>query len=148
MHDETDISPAPVAAPSAPSIATILAHERTDLAKSRSFMAAERTLMAWIRTALSMISFGFTLAKLGQVMHDVELKRLLGGVRVVGVRRMGFYLVVLGTAALFAASVQHWNRMRKLRKAGLHYEFSITLLVALLLVIVGALAFTSLVTNI
>jgi putative membrane protein len=148
MHDEKDISPSPSAAPSAPSEATILARDRTDLAMNRSFLAAERTLMAWIRTSLSMISFGFTLAKLGQAMHDVELKRLLGGVRIVGVRRMGYYLVVLGTMALFAAAVQHWNRMRKLRAMGLHYEFSITLLVALLLVIVGALAFTSLVANV
>ena len=72
----------------------------------------------------------------------------MGGVRVVGVRRMGYFLVVLGTMALFAASVQHWRRMRALRAMGLHYEFSITLLVALVLVIIGALAFTSLVANI
>jgi putative membrane protein len=147
MPDEKVASPPP-AAPSAPSEATILAHERTDLALMRSYLASERTLMAWIRTALSMISFGFTLAKLGQAIHDVEVKKLLGGIQVVGVRRMGYFLVVLGTTALFAATLQHWHRTRQLRAKGLPRQLSVTFVVALVLVVVGALAFTTLVANI
>ncbi len=126
-------------------IGTQLARERTNLAMDRNFMAAERTLMAWIRTALSMISFGFTIGKLGQVMHEVQVRRLLGGTAVVGVRRVGYFLVVLGSTALLAASVQHWRRMHALRDMGLRHKFSITFIVALVLVIIGGFALTSLV---
>jgi uncharacterized membrane protein YidH (DUF202 family) len=69
-------------------VGTALAHERTDLALDRSYLAAERTLMAWIRTALSMISFGFTIGKLGQVLHDVQVKGLLGGGRTVSLENL------------------------------------------------------------
>ena len=140
------VLPVPVVASAAPTT-TDLAHKRTDLAVQRSYMAAERTLMAWIRTTLSMISFGFTLAKLGQAMHDVEIKKLLGGVQVVGVRRIGYFLVVLGTAALFAATLQYWKELRELRKMGLTRRLTISLLVAAVLIILGGLAFTSLIAN-
>jgi putative membrane protein len=138
------VASAPKASPG--DVGTRLAHERTDLAMDRSYLAAERTLMAWIRTALSMISFGFTIAKLGQAMHDVELRKLLGGIRVVGVQRIGYCLVVLGTLALFGALLQHWHRVRELHAMGLRRQISITLIVGILLVILGGLAFTSLVT--
>ena len=96
MSESTAVTATPVpAAPSAGQTATDLAHERTNLAVLRSYMAAERTLMAWIRTTISMITFGFTLAKLGQAVHDVEIKKLLGGVEILGVRRIGYFLVVL-----------------------------------------------------
>jgi len=126
---------------------TDLAHERTDLAVQRSYMAAERTLMAWIRTTLSMISFGFTLAKLGQVMHDVTIKKLLGGVQLVGVRRIGYFLVILGTVALFGATLQYWLEIRELRTMGLNRKFSISLIVAAVLILLGAFAFTSVIGN-
>ena len=132
--------------PAAPT-ATDLARERTDLAVLRSYMATERTLMAWIRTAISMISFGFTLAKLGQAVHDVEVKRLLGGVQIVGVRRIGYFLVVLGTVALFGATLQYRQEIRQLRSLGLHRKVSIPLIAAVALILLGAFAFTSLVAN-
>jgi len=144
MSESADRAAAP--APAAPTT-TDLAHERTDLAVLRSYMAAERTLMAWIRTTLSMISFGFTLAKLGQAMHDIEVRKLLGGIQIVGVRRIGYFLVVLGTVALFGATLQFWLEIRQLRKAGLPNRFSISLIVAVVLVLLGGFAFTSLVAN-
>ena len=144
MSESADRAAAP--APAAPTT-TDLAHERTDLAVLRSYMAAERTLMAWIRTTLSMISFGFTLAKLGQAMHDIEVRKLLGGIQIVGVRRIGYFLVVLGTVALFGATLQYWLEIRQLRKAGLSNRFSISLIVAVVLVLLGGFAFTSLVAN-
>jgi putative membrane protein len=128
-------------------VGTELAHQRTDLALERNYMAAERTLMAWIRTALSMISFGFTIAKLGQAMHDVEVKKLLGGFRIVGVRRIGYFLVILGTLALFGAAMQHWRRAHELHAMGLPRRIGITFIVAVALVVLGVLAFTSLVSE-
>ena len=148
MNEETgkQTTPAP-AAPTSGEIATQLAHERTNLAMERNFLADERTLMAWIRTALSMISFGFTLSKLGQMLHDVEVKRLLGGVRIVGVRQLGDYLVILGTVALFTAALQHWRRLRKLSAMGFPRQISITFFVAIILVLIGGFALSSLVTS-
>jgi putative membrane protein len=133
-------------APAAPTT-TDLARERTDLAVLRSYMAAERTLMAWIRTTISMISFGFTLAKLSQALHEIEIRKLLGGFETVGVRRIGYFLVVLGTVTLFGATLQYWLEIRQLRKAGLSNRFSISLIVAVVLVLLGGFAFTSLVAN-
>ncbi len=139
--------PAETAAAPRKDVGTLLAHQRTDLAVERSYLAAERTLMAWIRTALSMISFGFTIAKLGQVMHEVEVRRLLGGVRMVGVRRIGYALVVFGTLALLGAVVQHWQSVKELRSMGLDRRVSIAFVVALLLAALGFFAFSSLVAQ-
>lgn len=44
--------------------------EGTRLSVQRTQLAVERTLMAWIRTAFSMISFGFTIGKFLQYMHE------------------------------------------------------------------------------
>jgi len=128
-------------------VGTRLAHERTNLAMDRTFLADERTLMAWIRTSLSMISFGFTIGKLGQVMKDVEFKGLLGNTRTVGIKNLAYFLVILGTLALLGAIIQHWRRMRELHAMGHGHQFSITLIVALLLAAVGGFALTSLVLS-
>ena len=144
---EPTAAASPGAAAPAGKTSTELAHERTDLAVLRSYMAAERTLMAWIRTTLSMISFGFTLAKLGQAMHDIEVRRLLGGVQIVGVRRIGYFLVVLGTLALFGATLQYRGEIKELRRQGLTKRFSISVIVAGVLILLGGFAFTSLVGN-
>ena len=125
-------------------VSTSLAHQRTDLAVERSYMASDRTLMAWIRTSLSMISFGFTIGKLGQVIKNVTVERMLGGVRVVSVVNIAYFLVVIGTLALFLASLQHRQRIHELREMGLKSRFSITFFVAILLVALGAFALTSL----
>jgi putative membrane protein len=113
----------------------------------RTFLAAERTLMAWIRTALSMIGFGFTIGKLGKVLQEIEFKGLLGNSRTLSTQTLAYFLVVLGTGALLAAALQHWRRVRGLRAMGLDHEFSITLVVALLLVAVGGFALSSLVMS-
>jgi len=126
-------------------VGTQLAHERTDLAMDRTYLATERTLMGWIRTSLSMISFGFTIGKLGQVLHDIEFKGLLGNTHTMGVKNLAYFLVLLGTAALLAAALQHWRRVRELHAMGLDHQFSITFIVALLLTAVGGFALTSLV---
>jgi putative membrane protein len=119
--------------------------DSTQLAMDRTFLASERTLMAWIRTTLSMISFGFTIGKLGKVLEEVEYKGLLGNIRTVSTQTLAFALVILGTAALLGAALQHWRRVRDLRAMGLPGKFSITFIVALLLAAVGGFALTSMV---
>ncbi len=111
----------------------------------RTYLADERTLMAWIRTSLSMIGFGFTIGKLGQVIHDIEFKGLLGNTRTVGVKGLAYFLVVLGTVALLEAAVQHWRRLHVLRTMGQSCRFSITFIVAPVLAAIGGFALSSLV---
>jgi putative membrane protein len=126
-------------------VGTNLAHQRTDLAMDRNYLAAERTLMAWIRTALSMISFGFTIGKLGQVMHEVNVKGIIGRTRTMGIENIAHFLVILGTAALLGAALQHRHRVRKLYAMGLRHQVSITFIVALALAALGGFALTALV---
>jgi putative membrane protein len=124
-------------------VGTTLAHARTDLAMERTYWAAERTLMGWVRTSLSMISFGFTIGKLGQVA-EVEV-RGLRGMRTIGAGTIAYMLVVLGTLALLAASVQYCMRIQELCAQGLPRKPSIAFVVAVLLAVLGIGAFGSLV---
>jgi putative membrane protein len=117
----------------------------TNLAMDRNYMAAERTLMAWIRTALSMISFGFTIGKLGQVVSSIEVKSLLGQTRMMGVESIAYFLVILGTLALLMATIQHRVRMYQLFQMGLRRQVSTSFVVAVMLIVVGGFALSSLV---
>jgi putative membrane protein len=126
-------------------VSTGLAYKRTDLAMDRNMLAAERTLMAWIRTALSMISFGFTLGKLGQVLHEVNVKGIIGRTRTLSVENIAYFLVILGTGALILASWQHLRRLRELRAMGLRRQLSVALIVAILLSAVGGFTLSALI---
>ncbi len=128
-------------------ISTRLAYERTDMAMERTYWAAQRTLMGWIRTALSMISFGFTIGKLGQTLHDVEVAGLRG-MRMIGIDSIAYFLVVLGTGALLAAAFQYSRRVHELSKQGLRRQPSIEFWVALVLSAMGIFAFSTLVLNV
>ncbi len=130
-----------------PDAANRLAGQRTDLAMERTYMASERTLMGWIRTALSMISFGFTLGKLGQALDSVEVKGFLGMKRMVSVESMAYFLVVLGTLGLLAATVQFRIRTNELQARGLPPRVSIAFYISLVLTVVGGFALTALVMN-
>ena len=126
-------------------VSTRLAHQRTNLAMERRYMAAERTLMGWIRTSLSMISFGFTIGKLGQVLHDVNIKGVMGRVRTVSIENIAYFLVILGTVALLGAAFQYRRRVRELYAMGLDRRLGFTLTIALMLVAMGAFALCGLV---
>lgn len=119
----------------------------TALALERTYWAAERTLMGWIRTALSMISFGFTIGKLGQTLTAIEVHGLRGQ-RMVGIDSMAYFLVVLGTLGLLAASVQFTRRVHLLCEQGLQRKPSIEFVIALVLGLMGVLAFSTLVLKV
>lgn len=135
-------APAPDAAPSDRS--TDLAHRRTDLAVTRSYLAANRTLLAWIRTAMSMISFGFTIGKLGQAAQDIVITSRIFN-REWGIDGIAYSLVALGTLSLTAATAQHWVDVHRLRALGLRRQPSLALIVAVVLILVGAFALGALV---
>jgi len=124
-----------------------LAAQRTDLAYERTCFAADRTLMAWIRTSLSMISFGFTIFKFFQYLHESKSAELMGGLH--RARNMGMLLTSLGTVLLVLATVEYLLFVRRISKQA-HQDFpkSTSLLAAFLLSILGILALMDLFFNI
>jgi putative membrane protein len=75
----------------------------------RVYFAAERTLLAWLRTGLTVMAFGFVIARFGLFLEVVS-------VQAPGVLRhghsgasalFGVALVVIGTAMVLVATVQH-----------------------------------------
>jgi len=119
----------------------------TKLAMDRTYWAAERTLMGWIRTALSMISFGFTIGKFGQALENIDVQGFRG-VREIGVSSIAYFLVTLGTVALLAAAVQYSRNVYELRVHGQRVRPSIAFVVALVLSVMGIVAFGSLVSKV
>lgn len=117
---------------------TELAEQRTELAFERTRIAADRTLMAWIRTALAMISFGFTIYKFLEAFRQAE--RYTGG-RPNAPRNLGLALIGVGTGALIVATIQHYQTMKKLERAGRPLLWSLTIIVALFVTLIGILAF-------
>jgi putative membrane protein len=119
-----------------------LAGQRTDLALERTRFAAERTLMAWLRTSLSMISFGFTIYKFLQEFARAEKLTISDR----GPRNLGLALVGLGTVSLIVTSFQHWSLMKELQgQASTRTKISFVLIVAIIIALLGALVFFSMV---
>jgi putative membrane protein len=96
-----------------PKTADELAVDRTDLAVERTLMAAGRTLMGWIRTALSMISFGFTIYKFLQASAKGAEVGLL---RTQGPRRIGLFLIALGTTCIFMGAIEYFATLSRLNR--------------------------------
>lgn len=127
-----------------------LAARRTGLAFQRTRMAAERTLMAILRTSLSLISFGFGLVQFLRSMHGAGVMR--HDVSLVGARRFGLALVLLGTGLTFVGIAFHVQLMRRLRndrrelvgegvlRGKLPFPISLTLLAAFALLALGVIA--------
>jgi putative membrane protein len=130
------------------SVANELSARRTGMSFQRTRMSADRTLMSVIRTSLSLLSFGFTIHQFFGKL--VEAKVLPPGGS--GVRDFGLFLAVLGIGMLVSGIVYHLSFMRGLRQQraqlvaeGLvhgqsHFPVSMTLIVALLLLLVGLFA--------
>lgn len=107
-----------------------------DMARERTILAADRTLMAWIRTTLSMISFGFTIYKFLQALFESGKSTLLSSPT--GPRNFGLALISLGVWALAIACLQYWREMRRFNPG--RAPFSLTLVVAGFVALVGILA--------
>ena len=133
-------------------ISVELSSRRTGMSFQRTRMSADRTLMSVIRTALSLISFGFTIF---QFFQKLAVTSTLDGNQ--PVRRFSIALVLLGTGMLVFGIGYHLVFMRGLRqerqqlkKEGLihaesKFPVSLTLLTAIVLLVIGLLAFVSMV---
>ena len=90
---------------------TATADPRTALAIERTRLAHERTLMAWVRTATSLISFGFTIYKGFDYLHEREPTVARG---ILDPHTFALVLIVVGIAALVLATTQHRRDLRVL----------------------------------
>jgi putative membrane protein len=119
----------------------------------RTRMSADRTLMSVIRTSLSLIAFGFTIF---QFFGGLKQANMLAGTSHAP-RNFGLALVVLGTALLAFGIAYHVHFMLGLRATRarltaeglIHGEstfpVSLTLVVAILLLMVGLAAAISMI---
>ena len=111
------------------------------LALERTFLAHERTLMAWTRTSTSLITFGFTLYKFFEYLH--ERGDGVGHQPLFGARTFGMLMIGIGVFTLIAASVQHRVLVGRLK---VHYPaapISLAFLLASLIALLGCLGFLS-----
>ncbi len=117
------------------------------MAIQRTRMAADRTIMAEVRTSLSMIGFGFTIYQTFRTLSKADM--LQGGN---APRNFGLSLILLGMLILAGGiwrHIQFANELRR-RRADLMaeglihgesaYPISVSLIVALGLLIVGCVA--------
>jgi len=129
---------------------TEMSARRTGMSFQRTRLSADRTLMSVIRTSLSLIGFGFTIFQFFEKLHASDAIRNAGAPR-----RFGEVLVWLGIAMLVLGIAYHVRFMLGLRRerdqmkadglihAASHFPGSLTLIVAVLLLIVGLLAIFS-----
>lgn len=134
---------------------TDMSMRRTGMSFQRTRMSAERTLMSVIRTSLSLISFGFTIYQVFEKLHAAGTFAHADAPR-----NFGVILVLLGIGMLVIGIIYHIQFMLGLRhermemyKEGLIYAQSrfppsMTLIVAILLLILGLAAIFSMVSGI
>jgi putative membrane protein len=132
-----------------------LSSRRTGMSFQRTRLSADRTLMSVIRTSLSLISFGFTIFQFFRSMAQQGLLQ-----RTEAARNFGVALVAAGIGMLVIGMIYHVQFMvglRQLREAmtaeGLvhgrsHFPPSMTLMVAVLLLVFGFVAIVSMIFSV
>jgi putative membrane protein len=115
----------------------------TQLAYERTYLAHERTQMAWIRTALVLISFGFTIAKVFEMLHA----KSGGYTPTLTPHAIGVLMIGIGLLALGISTIQHWLAVRGLRAACPALPQSLSWITAALMAMLGLLALTNAIIN-
>ena len=116
--------------------------DATRLAVERTRLAYERTLMAWVRTATSLISFGFTLFKFFQYLHQAGAAAERPP-QFLGARQFAMLMIATGLLALVIATVQHVRSTQVLRAAYGHVPYSLATMMAALVGVLGVVGFIS-----
>ena len=136
--------------PNPESIGHELAARQTGMSFQRTRMSADRTLMSVIRTSLSLIGFGFTIYQVFQKLYESQVLKSARAPR-----HFGEALVILGIGMLLLGIGYHIAFMLGLRRLrqdmkleGLihgesRFPASMTLIVALALLLIGILAIGS-----
>jgi len=75
----------------------------------RVFFASERTLLAWLRTGVAIVGLGFVVSRFGLFIHLIALQSPGRAPRTESLASgiLGVSFVLLGAAAIAAATVQH-----------------------------------------
>ncbi len=132
-----------------------LASRRTGMSFQRTRLSADRTLMSVIRTSLSLIGFGFTIFQFFEKLKEAGTLAHAGAPR-----NFGIALVALGIVMLVGGIIYHVQFMLHLRHQreamiaeGLvhgesKFPVSLTLLTAVILLLIGVTAITSMLFNI
>ena len=132
-----------------------LSSRRTGMSFQRTRMSADRTLMSVIRTSLSLIGFGFTIFQFFEKLKEAGTLAHAGAPR-----NFGITLVALGIVMLVGGIIYHLQFMLHLRHQreamiaeGLvhgesKFPVSLTLLTAVILLLIGVTAITSMLFNI
>ena len=109
----------------------------------RIFFAAERTLLAWLRTGLTVMALGFVVARFGLFLHLLAAQSpVTSGHRDLGASAwLGVVFVVVGAAAILAATLQHRRYVRSLPRNDLpdSYNGGFALLLSAIVGILGLL---------
>lgn len=113
--------------------------DQAKLAVERTLLAHERTLMAWVRTATSLITFGFTLYKFFFYLQEQEPAKYAE--QLIGPRTYGLIMMGVGVFTLAVAAWQHRRQMMRLRAQNAEAPFSLSLVLAGLIAILGILGF-------
>src|SRR5215470_1468095 len=93
--------------------------------------------MAWVRTSTSLISFGFTIYKFFQYLHE---QNTVTRDRLFGPRQYALLMISVGIIALIFATVQHRRDMKALRAQHPEVPYSMVTLLAGLMSLLGVLA--------
>ena len=109
------------------------------LAYERTYLAHERTQMAWVRTSLALISFGFGIAKFFQYLHETQGKNA----PIMGPRTVGMIMISMGLGGLALANIQHRRALKALRTECPELPQSTAGMTAVILMVLGLLAFFS-----
>src|SRR5262245_11486075 len=136
--------------PESGSIGHELAARQTGMSFQRTRMSADRTLMSVIRTSLSLIGFGFTIYQVFQKMYEAQVLKSARAPRHFGealvVLGIGMLVLGIGYHIAFMLGLRHLRTDMKLEGL-IHGESrfppSMTLIVAILLLLVGILAIFS-----
>ncbi|MBS0188170.1 MAG: DUF202 domain-containing protein [Planctomycetes bacterium] len=113
--------------------------DQLSLAFERTYLAHERTLMAWTRTSTSLITFGFTLYKFFEFLHEKGQAEP----RPLGARVFGLVMIGIGVLVLILAGAQHLVMLRRLKIQYPQAPFSLALLLAALIACLGVVGFLS-----
>ena len=133
-------------------ISVELSSRRTGMSFQRTRLSADRTLMSVIRTSLALIGFGFTIYQIFQKAHDAEILRSSMAPRHFGEALvfLGIGMLVFGIGYHVAFMIGLRRERQQLRADGLvhaesQFPVSLTLIVAVILLIIGLLAIASMV---
>ena len=111
----------------------------TQLAYERTYLAHERTLMGWVRTAISLISFGFTIAKIFELLREKHGEEAT----LLGPRAIGIIMIGTGLVALALATMQHRRALKVMHGRCPELPPSLAGVMAAFFALVGILALLS-----